>query len=58
LHTEANGLASGIGTAADTQFRQHGRHVVVDSLWRQHQLSGDVGVAQTLGDESQHVELA
>jgi hypothetical protein len=44
--------------AAATGLRQHRRDVVVDRLGREHQPLGDLGVAQPLTEQRQHLGLA
>src|SRR3954467_15157952 len=55
---QAQGLGGGLAAALDAELAQDRRDVVADRALRQEEPLGDLAVAQPLGHQGQHLELA
>ena len=54
---EAAGGRGGLAARPDAQLGQQRRDVVLDGLGRQRQPGGDLGVAEPLGEQAEHLDL-
>jgi len=50
-------MGSGLATVGHAELGQHGGDVVVHRTWRDHQTRGDVGVAEALAHQVEHLLL-